>query len=80
MSVINSERRVEMIHEGVGGRAGLASLPLQTREEYNKWLLSGILIHFSIQLDGFCSGAFVIRLVSNLLFSPTDIFFDLKLD
>lgn len=74
MSVINSERQGEMIHEGVGGRAGLALLPLQTREEYNKWLLSGILIYFSIHLDEFCSGAFVVLLVSNLLFHP-EIFF-----
>lgn len=53
MRHINSERWVEMIHEGVGGQAESASVPLQIREEYNKWLLSGILIYFSIQLNEF---------------------------
>lgn len=65
----------------MGGRAESASVLLQTLEEYNKWLLSGILIYFSIQPDGF---RIVLRrtcrppLISFFLFSGLKLDFSQK--
>lgn len=66
MRHIHSERWAEMRRERVGGQAESASVPFQTREEYNKWLLSGILIYFSIHLDEFRIPAAPARLSSFL--------------